>query len=397
MTRVPLVAALVAGALPTFAIAQHAPPRVRDSAGVRIVEHTTIRTDQPAFRVTSAPIARVGGLRDNPQEEIENTGYQVAVRLANGNIAVAENYTVRVLAPSGGFVRRLGGRGSGPGEFDSQIVGLCVLPNDGLLVIGGSRRASVFDSTGRLVRAMATESYAAGHDCGPDGSMLGSAVARSTLPPEARSAERNRARVFHLDSAGKIRDTIGEFAAGIGRPPFAVIQDGLHVATHGDRLIIGDGSTAEVQFRAPDGRLVGILRWKDPLVPVTPALIEKLADLRIPLTVTGSARAAQVAEVRAQRHRDSLPAYGDLRFDAAGRIWVRDFTGATTEWPDGYRPAWTVFSADGLLLGRFQPAPVSGARVMVTAIGRDYVVVRASSRDEGVSVLVYGITPASGQ
>ncbi len=86
---------------------------VRDSLGIKIVEYATIKTNLQAFRITST-IATVGGLRDDPAEEIEyRTGIESSQRLSNGNIAAAEWSAVRIVAPKGRFVRMVGAKGSG--------------------------------------------------------------------------------------------------------------------------------------------------------------------------------------------------------------------------------------------------------------------------------------------
>src|SRR5690242_2959700 len=95
----------------THAVAQAIPkPTIRDSSGVRIVEYATIKTTLPAFRVAPQFVGDVGGIRDDPKDEIEaKTGYETAVRFADGRIAVAENNTIRVLDSKGKFVRLLAG------------------------------------------------------------------------------------------------------------------------------------------------------------------------------------------------------------------------------------------------------------------------------------------------
>ncbi|MDH4045855.1 MAG: hypothetical protein OEW06_15510, partial [Gemmatimonadota bacterium] len=60
----------------------------------------------------------------------------------------------------------------------------------------------------------------------------------------------------------------------------------------------------------------------------------------------------------------TFPAFGDLNVDAEGRLWVADYRA-----PDEEQTTWTVFDAQGTLLGTIRTPP--GLTVM--EIGTDYL------------------------
>jgi hypothetical protein len=369
-------------------------PQRRDSAGVTIVEYETIKTSIPAFTIDRRPMSDVGGLRDDPNDEIESTGFDVAVRFADGKIAVAENYTVRVLNAAGKFVRLLGARGGGPGEFNSQIVAMCLVRGDTLIVRDGSRRIAIFDSAGRHVLSSTAEADALG-GCLSDGTMVaqarqgrGSGRGAGGAPPPT---DRQYATLVKLDRTGKAVDTIGKFPSYLGMA-FGIVQQIFAVAPQGDRVIVDNANRPEVKIYSLTGKLAMIIRWRDPVMRVTPELAEGLANARVPLNDPNRKRS--VEQMLAMPYPPTLPVYSGFFVDREQRIWVRDpfpLPGAT-EW----KLAWTIFTADGTLLGRYEPPADLVGRKMVTDAGKDFVVVRVYDREQGVRVLTQAVSLARG-
>jgi hypothetical protein len=119
-------------------------------------------------------------------------------------------------------------------------------------------------------------------------------------------------------------------------------------------IYAGDGRTAEVRIRDPSGKLVRIIRWKDPLIAVTDEFIDAEAAATIPSNVTAEARARRMEFARTRPRPPFLPAYSIIRADGAGRIWLQDSYAIPEP------RAWTIFAADGALLGRVViPAPAA--------------------------------------
>lgn len=384
-----------------LAFAQTAPQStVRDSSGVRVVEHRTLKSAQPAFNVGTVPLAAVGGLRNLPAEEIEGSAIEAAVRLSDGRLAILENWTVRILMPDGRFDRVIGGEGGGPGQFSARVTGVCRIRGDTIILTSTTgRQISVFDSRGRHVRTVKTDGPMI-NNCADDGTFIMRAPlsreAVAALSPEAAATQPVRAVLRRLRPNGRVGDSIGVFEGNIGAGVFnAIVPDRFTVAVHGGTMYADNGSKAELKAYSLTGALTAILRWHDPLTPLSDKLIADINDAGTPLDAPPGAREASLARVTRVKQRPFLPAYTSFFIDAAGRLWLRDY------WPPvrNYRPAgetrgYVVFAPDGALLGRFD-IPGRHDRASVTDAGADYVVVRTQSQDEGVKVVVLNIAARS--
>ena len=287
----------------------------------------------------------------------------------------------------------MGGRGGGPGQVNGQITHVYSLPGDSVVFIDNSRRVSVFDARGRHVRTSAFEHHVLGA-AGSRGELMGYALDPSSMnkAPAAKGPVAQRLVLFQLTRDGKPATRIGVFDGSIGTPFQSVVQDAFSAIIHGASLYADNGSRSEIKRYSLEGKLISIIRWGDPLEPLTRQMINEIAELRTPTRVPPGYSSAPTNELTTLPQRPFLPAYRDLYVDKAGRLWVKDF------WVTGrngkYAPDYTVFSENGTLLGRYQLPRGEYNRASVTEAGTDYVVVMMSSRDTGVSVVVQRLLPA---
>lgn len=368
-------------------------PRVFDSAGVRIIEHRTIRTTRPAFHVSPRPITRIGGLTTRVEDEIAPQGRPLAFRFRDGRVAVAEKFTVRIFDSSGRFVRLVGARGRGPGEFDQQIATICRYRGDEFVVVGGGRRVSRFDAAGNHLQSSTGESGLA-DTCADDGAMVAIALASNPYAGTDRIGAANSQARWVLRMAtntGRVGDPLGVFNGEIGVIPYKLILDQFVVQLGAGLVFADNGASPEIKAYTRSGSLAQILRWADPLVPVTRGDLERIARTRVVNVNAARERSAQLAQLVASNRRAWFPAYDGFLVDRVGRVWVRDCSQALPA--DSPTVGYTVFSSSGALLGRFGLAAYGGGRAIVTDAGADYVVIWSASRDEGVQVEVYGIQP----
>jgi hypothetical protein len=79
----------------------------------------------------------------------------------NENIYIIEikDQVIKVFGPDGKFIKTIGAKGSGPGEFKSM--GYLAVTKDGKLVVPDqiSRRTSFFDSSGRFLKSFQWQTY----------------------------------------------------------------------------------------------------------------------------------------------------------------------------------------------------------------------------------------------
>jgi hypothetical protein len=96
------------------------PPRTRDSAGIRIIENATIKTNQIAFTIDSAPTLALGGLPDDARAEFDSRNpYSLAMRLSDGRIVATDRTSFKMFDARGRFIRTVGRSGAGPRQVSN--------------------------------------------------------------------------------------------------------------------------------------------------------------------------------------------------------------------------------------------------------------------------------------
>ncbi|HLA88803.1 MAG TPA: 6-bladed beta-propeller [Gemmatimonadaceae bacterium] len=352
----------------------------RDSSGVRIVEYRNIRSALSAFQVADSPFLDLGGLRSDPNDEF-NPGHPFlsAVRLSDGRIVVADWARLMFFDSSGTLVRSVGRQGTGPGEF-TQLGKICRLPGDTLLAIDWSvRRVSLWDSTGKLVRAFARVGQVAVESCFPDGTLVLPDLSGKHLPaPDSSPGPKALAGTVNYL---RIRPE-GAVVQSLGPHPRSEMVGGtvytVRVIAGSNRFYVGDPHRYELRVFDMNSSLRLIVRVTDPLPE------EEMRSIQPP-------RGARVgaddrAGMRPPRSRVTRPAFGDIRVDPAGRIWVQSYEP---------RHRWIVWDSLGTLLGKIEPElKVPGGRhPSLVGAETNHVVFREWDADNAVHLRFYRITP----
>jgi hypothetical protein len=175
-------------------------------------------TDDRALRSASLEaVARLGEGSSDPIFEL--SGVRAMQRSGDELFIIPEGEAeVRVYAVRGTRYRRIGRRGSGPGDFQSPSA--LGTRGDSLWVIdGGVRRLSVFTRAGQLVRSAQTVGMQSGGAASrttlvfampqhvfTDGTMLGLG---GYLARDVASGRVTTQALLHLSSTGGLADTIG--------------------------------------------------------------------------------------------------------------------------------------------------------------------------------------------
>jgi hypothetical protein len=312
-------------------------PSVRAGSGVRIVEHESIRNAPVAFRFASTPFYDVGGLNDDPRLELTaGTPWEDAIRLSDGRVVTAEAHELRVFGADGKYIRTIGRKGQGPGEFPNQVGVLCRLRGDSILVLQyGGVRATVFTPDGGYVRMTPLSEPVPRFACTEDGRVLTQAIPTDVVAYRAAGASTNDPYTF-----------VDTRTSQIQTPPIATFRTSTFksmepwnttIAIHGDRIYVANADVYEVSVYTLAGALVQVLRVREK----PPAFTDTDA-----LTGRDMPRS-----IRPATHL----AFGDVRIDRAGRIWIEDHQ-------HGGNPLWTVFDPNGQILGRVALPTVSGGR-----------------------------------
>ena len=345
-------------------------PTIRDSAGIRIVEHRTIRDLPVAFRIAEKPSLDLGGLQDDLRAELNSRHpFHHAVRLSDGRILVADRSELKLFDAGGKILQVVGREGQGPGEF-GQLREVCVTPGDTIIAINyNNPRVSVFDRNGAHVRTFTPQGRIPPNGCLPDGTLLlearGPRVAAAGAGRGRGAVADRDVTVHRIRSDGTLVNPIGSFPGG---SLDFVFSRTVNLVPHLDSIYAGDGRTTEFGVYTSTGKLVRIVRWKDPLIAVTADMVESSA----PRPARGSTGAAPPLP----RTSATLPAYRAIKVDPLGRVWVQDYVLR----PAVNNPGWTVFSPSGALLGRVT-VPRLGTYLDLVAVDRDEVTLRWRDAD----------------
>jgi len=363
-------------------------PVIRDSAGIRIVEHPLpVSTTGPAWRLADVPLLDLGGLEGPDATQFFEIGD--GTLLPDGGFVLAGfgSHDLRRFGPDGRHLWTAGREGDGPGEFEG-LTSVTAGPGDTLFA---------YDFRQRRVSHWA-----------PDGTFLDSrpleGVEGSGFPFVERLLPDGRAvytwRTFGVDGLppeGEIRrDTIevrvavpghgevtrigrfpgpemlimrqSETAQGVrlisGSPPFA---RSTHVAATPDAVWVGDGAEPVVRRFGYDGALEVLVRLPFAARPVDQAMVR--AGLAAQLERAEDQEERDLARQRWEELPlpDALPFFEALETDAEGNLWVRAFQA-----PNEESRTWIVLSPDGTWLGSLSMPDRYGP----LAIGRNTLLAR---------------------
>ncbi|MHB1222617.1 MAG: hypothetical protein ACYC2G_01015 [Gemmatimonadaceae bacterium] len=390
---------------------------VRDSAGVRIVESARPRwTERTALAVAAEPLVSIGEMDGPPEYQL----YRVrgATRLGDGSLAVFDggSQELRFYDPAGEFVRRVGGKGGGPGEYQ-QVAWMRRLPGDSLMLYDvQAQRITVLAPDGALARSVNLAAAAppppAPTPAGanerrvqiggmgryqvigpmPDGSLLARAGGQPRISDPGSAVTRDSIALVRLTADGALRDSLGIFAgderqlstAGnsgrrmvvVASPPFGRSS---RVAMDDDGFWFGSSDRYELTHHSADGRTERIIRRPVEPLAVTPAVTAAAREVELNRVTDAPAEARDMLRQMTTEKWDratipaTMPAHGELLTDDAGRLWV-----AETTVPDDTIPRWTAFDADGRMLGTI----TMPARFRALEFGPDYVLGVATDENE---------------
>jgi hypothetical protein len=390
----PILVLLVGMAACTSVGEVPATDNVLDSAGITIVHnHVPQWSEGEAWSVSVEPRVTIGVL-DGPAE------YQLfdvvaATRQSDGDIVVVDGGTreVRLYNGDGVFLTKLGGRGSGPGEFQNPVQVL-VLPGDTLLVWDDAlARVTRFDPVGNLVdmrsvdrgkiaKAIEPPLYPAAGRLLPDGDLLvrlteksGVKLAKSGKQgPSDESRARSGALRVSADYAqidtlmffGDAEQVTVSAPWGDWRiaPPRAKTTV-MAVQGSESKICIGDQKAAEISCFGPDASRTSV-RWHPKEVILTEADVTKWRDTTVAM-LAGKLNESEVIGVLDQVTVPTVrPPFSAIMLDAAGNLWVEQGPSSNG---DSESTDYLVFDPAGALLGT-----VVLPQVQVLDIGDDYII-----------------------
>ena len=366
-------------------------------------------TARTARHLESSPALSLGTAVGAQEEQFGKL--QSAIRLSDGSIVVADekNFELRIFDAAGSFIRKIGRRGEGPGDFRS-VWALFRLPADTILVWDIiQHRLSWFTADGKLRRTLAVEHPA---------SMLDPRGRRSTSnvyvvgPLDRGGVVGSHGTIRFNLPTGYIADTLFAVKASplgklapLARLPRAVFYEyapggrgysasgtqpltaEASLAAGGHSLYYTDGVHYDIREYGLDGKVTRIIRMLRAAAPVTDKDIAafRAGDLEETRQAVGDSKAApeQLEFERALLQWISfpktLPAFTALKLEPNANIWAREYGDTMAV------QHWDAFDRAGRLLGVVDfPGGMD-----VLEIGADYVLGRFRDQDDVESLRLY--------
>jgi len=379
-------------AIPAFACAPEGPSTsttmVRDSSGVQIIENS----GEPSanWEIVEPHRLEIGVTMGEAAYQL--SGVRSVRRLSHGTIVIADSGSreLRFFDAQGQFLRSVGGRGSGPGEYE-MVTSVSRFRGDSLIVLDSRvGRITVLDARGGYVRDW---SLSALPEAARGWSMIGGTehgyvIVRRTIGSEGDPSGYHRMEweyalvaipsesVMPLDGvflSGEIYEVVSFGPAGmtmtteITTLPFS---RSTFVAAGSSQVYIGMNDRYEIHVYSADGTLSRIIRRSDsPLLAVDDDAIEWY----LRAATAAAERAGRSSDLEAARSQllafprvPALPVFAELIGDLSDNLWIKRYI---YPWISDDSEAWDVFNADGVLQA-FVTHP-EGLRIH--EIGEDYV------------------------
>jgi hypothetical protein len=361
------------------------PFRVRDSAGVQIVESTAPAwVPGEEWTVVAEPVVHIGVI--DGREEYQFTTIAGVWRVPDGGFVVADvqSAEIRFFDAGGMFRGSFGSPGEGPDEFQ-RLVNAYAYRGDSIAVWDARRRLKVFDGDGRLGRSVPFSVTPpmpppGGPRVGllvgglngafPDGTFLvypGTTFTPGEQIPREISFLRYSAEGDSLQSLGPFSGPevmIWESSAGgvwLPSPfPRQVMSFPGRTGT-----FVGASEDFEVQRFRSDGVLDLLIRASHRSLTLTQAHRDIFEDRVRGRSADSASPQALARAIATVEFPETVPPYSQLLVDSEDHLWVRDYKMSDTPGPE----IWSVFSAEGRLLGTLE----TPERLHVHQIGADFI------------------------
>lgn len=326
----------------------------------------------PKLELVSKPFVVLGGPGVPESQEFDSKQSSLhLVELTSGALVVLDMYRLVYFTADGKFLRTVGRRGQGPGEF-SQTVSICATSGDTVVVKDIAGRATYWGSEGQHFRTVPRASYSPPGSCDPHGGLVVAQVPTSQTSRD--SGPRNEQKFWY-----RVVNAVGVTTRDLGLLPMPVpgvapLSPSLLLFDRG--FIFGNGRTFEFRRYDDSGRLIRITRLLRDRDAITDAQWRKAIEQSIPRDAT-SFDSINIRGSWAKRTRpDRYPAYSYMRADTDGRTWVSDYASYS---------GWTIFDTSGLLIGRFDNYS------QLSGIGRNFIALKVRDGDGALTVQLFKI------
>jgi len=287
--------------------------KIKTTDGVQVVENGKT-PKPPKDSLTKLVFEEEIAVGDSEIEEemVGQPGYMDVDNKGTMYIVDMEASNVKVFDRTGQFVRAIGKKGEGPGEF-SVPLGIIITPNNELLVEDlMNRRLSYFSLDGEFLRNEVLERSLSTLNVVMDSK--GNFMARELMMEgnqlffELKKYDKDLNPMFVLDKAEFQNPMQGNFN------PFGVLA--VYIFGHNDEIYYGDGKDYEIKIYTPQGKLIRkILKKHDP-IKITKEDEDRILN-EIPDMGPGFKQGMKFPEY--------FPAYEFFALDEGDRLIVRTY------------------------------------------------------------------------
>ncbi len=355
---------------------------VADSAGVQLVSNSAQLDAEAARSYAASPSASLGAGAAATDGRPPLSRVRDATRLQDGTVVVADggSASLVVFDADGSHADTWGRKGQGPGEF-TGLASVASWRGDSIAAWDmWQNRVSVFDDGGifgRSFRLLPTEESAPRViDVKADGTVL-AVILPSIGPGERRSGVVRRDRDYViLDDEGYLQASLGTFPGPEGYVDLSgdflmswVLPFGRSTvaAFWQDWVVVGTNDQYEIRSYRTDGALHRLVRRNHDVASPTQADLDAHVEALL-ADMPREERAVQEASAAKLPLVDAYPAYGRVRGDPQGRLWVEDY-----RLPGYEARTWTVYDGQGCV----REVVELPEGLDVYEIGRDYVLGKA--------------------
>lgn len=362
-------------------------------------QQAAVRNERPLWTaatqwsLTTKPILEIGTLEGAPEHEFGLISG--VLRMPDGGVVVADMQAneVRFFDRNGKFIRSVGRRGRGPGEW-TQLGRLGWYRGD--TIFTGNFISSIYElytTGGAYVRRLQLQGGATEVALGfrSDGSAI---AATAAVRPPGRTVEK-------IDSIEYVvYSPIGIRTGTLGRKPFiqrtANSADGRlefgatgPSAVHGDNFYHNFTNDYAIDVYDRNGKLVRTIGRKWRPIAVTRQDIDRYRQGYIHRPNPDGSPSSPETQQDRQRSFEQLsfarqfPAHGSMKVDQVGNLWVQQFRRPTGTMRasrffdlENHPIDWDVFSPQGRWLG----VVTTPAKFFVMEIGADYIA--GTARDD---------------
>ena len=401
-SRVLMLAAALATCGGDTGLTGDAQVRMRDSAGVRIVEYAGVPEVEPPFALAAEPLYRHGANPGDYEFEQINFG-----RLfPDGGAVLSDEWSSElvVLNPDGTTHEVLAGRGEGPGEVG--FVDALFAPGQDSVLVADRRLGRVTLFAGRSIARAAELHRSIGLRVAGIGSSGELLLVTSVLftAPNFRTGFEGEWRLGHMarvDMETAALDTVASYDFVTRIPPELEWWDPIEamgqVVVANRQFVYTRSDRPEVTWRLPDGSVTQIVRWQAEPAPLTGELVQSVEAAqrrrtRAEYRSVSESRFEEIMQGDMAAYSASvgrpMPLFGLPFADAEGRVWLPSYR------PGGFQEGaspYTVVSPDGEWLGRIEAPP--GVRIL--DVTGEFVLGVFRDEMDVESVVVYALVEGS--